>query len=271
MVSLASRRRAVDALVERGCSRTRSCRVIGLSRTASRSEPTERNPELRERILQLAMAYPRYGFRRIHALLEGVNLKAVHRIWKLEGLRLSRKVRCKLKVAKMPVFEPTAPNQAWCMDFATERLENGRQARILAVLDCFTRECLQLKAAPSYPAFAVESDLEWLFLVNGKPGRLISDNGPEFRALTLPEGVEAAFIQPGKPWQNGRVESFFDKLRDELLRGTLFTSGDELQESLDEFQDHYNHHRPHRSLGLISPKAFRAGLTTQTEAAILTL
>jgi putative transposase len=232
----------------------------------------ERNPELREKVVQLARAHPRYGFRRVHALLPGVNLKAVHRIWKAEGLRLSRKVRRKLKVAKMPSVALTAPNQAWCMDFACDRLANGRQARILAVLDCFTRECLLLKAAPSFPAFAVEKELAWLFLVHGKPKRLVSDNGPEFRALELPEGIEAAFIQPGKPWQNGRVESFFDKLRDELLRGAIFSTGEELQSALDEFHDHYNHHRPHRSLGLLTPLRFKEGLSTKKpEAESLTL
>lgn len=166
----------------------------------SRTEPKERNPELREQVLQLSRANPRYGFRRIHALLPGVNLKAVHRIWKAEGLRLTRKSRKRLKVAKSAPLELTGRNQAWCMDFACDRLESGRQARILAVLDCFTRECLLLKAAPSFPAFAVEKELEWLFFVHGKPTKLVSDNGPEFRAIDLPEEVQAAFIQPGKPW-----------------------------------------------------------------------
>lgn len=271
MVSLASRKRVVATLMERGYSRNRSCRIVRLSRVASRTEVKEPNPGLRDKIVQLARAHPRYGFRRVHALLPGVNLKAVHRIWKAEGLRLSRKVRRKLKVAKPEAVEFTAPNQAWCMDFACERLENGRQARILAVLDCFTRECLLLKAAPSFPAFEVQRELEWLFLVHGRSGRIVSDNGPEFRAICLPEGVEAGFIEPGKPWQNGRVESFFDKLRDELLRGAIHSSGAELQMSLDEFQDHYNHHRPHRSLGLLSPAAFREGLTTNKPEAELTL
>lgn len=271
MVSLASRKRVVATLMERGCSRNRSCRIVHLSRAASRSVPKEPNPELREKVVGLARAHPRYGFRRVHALLSGVNLKAVHRIWKAEGLRLSRKVRRKLKVAKPEVQELTAPNQAWCMDFPCERLENGRQARILAVLDCFTRECLLLKASPSFPAYEVGRELAWLFLVHGRPGKVVSDNGPEFRAVSLPEGVQAGFIQPGKPWQNGRVESFFDKLRDELLRGAIHSSGADLQSSLDEFQDHYNHHRPHRSLGLVSPAAFRAGLTTNTSEAELTL
>lgn len=271
-MSLASRKRAAAVLLERGCSRNRSCRVCGISRPASRTEPREPNPGLRDKVVQLARAHPRYGFRRVHALLPGVNLKAVHRIWKAEGLRLTRKVRRKLKVERSDDAKLSGPNQAWCMDFACERLENGRQARILAVLDCFTRELLLLKAQPSFPAFAVERELEWLFLVHGRPLRLVSDNGPEFRAVSLPEGVEAAFIQPGKPWQNGYVESFFDKLRDEKLRGLIHPSGTDLQESLDEFQDHYNHRRPHRSLGLITPATFRKGLTTnQSEAESLTL
>lgn len=271
MVSLAARKRVVATLMERGYSRNRLCRIVRLSRVASRTEAKEPNPALRDKVVQLARAHPRYGFRRVHALLPGVNLKAVHRIWKAEGLRLSRKVRRKLKVERPATLEPTAANQAWCMDFACERLENGRQARILAVLDCFTRECLLLKAAPSFPAFEVQRELEWLFLVHGKPGQIISDNGPEFRALSLPEGVEAGFIQPGKPWQNGRVESFFDKLRDELLRGAIHSSGAELQLSLEDFQDHYNHRRPHRSLGLISPAAFKEGLSTKQPEAELTL
>jgi putative transposase len=189
----------VAGLMERGFSRTRSCRVVGMSRVASRTEPSERNPELREKVVQLARAHPRYGFRRVHALLPGVNLKAVHRIWKAEGLRLSRKVRRRLKVARATPIEISAPNRAWCMDFACERLENGRQARILAVLDCFTRECLLLKAAPSLPAFEVQRELEWLFLVHGKPGRIVSDSGPEFRAVKLPNVLRQASSSPAKP------------------------------------------------------------------------
>ncbi|HRJ27562.1 MAG TPA: integrase core domain-containing protein [Fimbriimonadaceae bacterium] len=108
--------------------------------------------------------------------------------------------------------------------------------------------------------------------MHDRPARLVSDNGPEFRALCLPKGVHPAFIQPGKPWQNGSIESFFDKLRDEKLRGAIFTSGAELQEALEEFQDHYDHHRPHRKFGLRSPAAFKRDLKTNNlEAETLTL
>jgi transposase InsO family protein len=187
-----------------------------------------------------------------------VNIKAVHRIWKEEGLRLNRRKRRRFKVAAQPRFELTAPNQAWCLDFCHDRLENGRCFRILAVLDCFTRELLLLKAAVHFPSSAVQRELEWLFLVHGKPQRLVSDNGPEFQALKLPEGTQAAFIQPGSPWQNGHVESFFDKLRDELLNRELFESGAELQAHLDEHLEFYNHLRPHRSLQGLAPASFKA-------------
>jgi transposase InsO family protein len=241
--------------------------VTGLSRSSSHRGKKERNPELRQKVLELARKHPRFGFRRIHHLLSGVNLKAVHRKWKEEGLLLKRRKRRRLKVAFQPRLELTAPNQAWCLDFCHDRLENGRAFRILAVLDCFTRECLLLKAAPHFPSASVQRELEWLFLVHGKPQRLVSDNGPEFRALELPEGVEAAFIQPGSPWQNGHVESFFDKLRDELLSRELFSSGAELQAHLDDHLEYYNHLRPHRSLQGLAPARFKDRTSSKMQEA----
>jgi putative transposase len=263
MVSPATRRRAVNHLLKAGFPRLRACRVAGLSRAASRVLPKERSPELRNKILELAIANPRYGFRRVHALLGGVNLKAVHRIWRAEGLRVRRKPRKRLKVerAEQPVL--SAANQAWCIDFAHEQLDNGRYARILGVLDCYTRENLLLKARPSFPSFQVQEELEWLFLVHGHPQRLVSDNGPEFRALRVP--VTHAFIQPGKPWQNGYIESFFGKLRDELLSCESFGCGAELQSALDDFQEHYNHHRPHLGLAGKTPAQFKQGCIDQTK------
>jgi putative transposase len=205
-------------------------------------------------------------------LLPGVNVKAVRRIWRAECLGLNRRRRRRLKVEKSPVMDLTAPNQAWCMDFVHDRLENGRQFRILAVLDCFTRECLLLKAGSHFPGSSVQRELEWLFLVHGKPGKVVSDNGPEFRSLTLPEGVAAGFIEPGHPWQNGRVESFFDKLRDELLNRETFGCGSELQAALDDHVEFYNHERPHRSLQGLAPANFRQNIESKkSEAEILTL
>ena len=162
------------------------------------------------------------------------------------------------------------PNQAWCLDFCPERLENVRHARILGVLDCFTRECLLLKASSSFPAFAVEKELEWLCLVLGKPEAIVSDNGPKFRAMTLPTGIAYRFIQPGKPGQNGTIETFFEKLRDELLSCELFIRGSDLQAALETFRDHYNNLRPHLGLGGLTLAKLKEGLNaTKTETGIL--
>ena len=267
MVSPKSRRRAVGFLLSRGFPRTCACRVSGISRPASRHVPKDRNLGLRVKVLELAKANPRYGFRRVHALLKGVNLKAVHRIWKEEGLGIRHRKRRKIVVPKTEGPILVRPNQAWCLDFCYERLESGRHARILGVLDCFTRECLLLKAASTFPSFAVEKELEWLYLVHGKPEAIVSDNGPEFRAMSLPEGVSNRFIQAGKPWQNGFIESFFGKLRDELLSCELFVRGAELQAALNDFQEHYNNVRPHLGLGGLTPAAFKemSHTTPQTE------
>ena len=259
-------------LTEQGFSRVRACRCASLSRPASRQEPRKKGSWLREEVLRLSREHPRFGFRRVHALIPGVGLNAVRRVWKEECLRLKRKARRRLDVPRQAPLDLTAPNQAWCMDFVHDRLENGRQFRVLAVLDCFTRECLLLKAATHYPGSAVQRDLEWLFLVHGRPGRVVSDNGPEFRSLSLPDGVDAGFIQPGKPWQNGRVESFFDKLRDELLNREVFACGAELQDALDAHMDFYNQKRPHRSLKGLAPSSFKEALkTSNPEAERLTL
>ena len=262
MVSPGSRRRAVGFLLGQGFPRVCACRVSNLSRTSSRHVPKERSPGLKDKVLELAKANPRYGFRRVHALLPGVNLKAVHRVWKEHGLALRNKRRRRLSVPKTEGPVLTGPNQAWCLDFCFQRLTSGRHARILGVLDVFTRECLFLRAEASYPAYAVEKELQWLFLVHGKPQAIVSDNGPEFRAMSLPDDVENRFIQPGKPWQNGYIESFFGKLRDELLSFEVFERGAELQSALTDFQDHYNNHRPHLALGGLTPAAFKEGLKT---------
>jgi transposase InsO family protein len=271
MVSPDSRRRAACHLLERGFPRACACRCAGISRNASRKAPEARPDSLREDVLRLSKENPCYGYRRVHFLLKGVNLKAVRRVWRHEGLRLNRRSRRRMRVPKMPSLELTAMNQAWCMDFLHERLENGRAYRVLAVLDCFTRECLLLKAEVHYPGSAVQRDLEWLIMVHGQPQRITSDNGPEFRSLKLPEGVESAFIQPGSPWQNGKVESFFDKLRDELLNREVFTCGEEVQTALDEHMDYYNQRRPHRSLKGQTPLAFKASTTNAQQEEKLTL
>ncbi len=162
------------------------------------------------------------------------------------------------------------------MDFASEWLENRRQARIVGIVDVCTRENLLLKTRPSIRASHLVKELSWLFLVHGKPRKIRFDNGPEFRSKKLTnwledQGVEAGFIEPGSPWQNGHIESFFGKLRDELLNMEIFPTGKDLQAHLQGYTDHYNQSRPHSALGGLNPAAFRRTLQSKMEAEKLTL
>lgn len=277
MVSPAMKRRALRVLLAKGFSLRLGAKVVGLCRGSARAEPKERRPELREEIVKLAQKHPRYGFRRVHALLgQPVNLKAVHRIWRAEGLSIRTRKRRKLVVERQYAPAPTRFGEVWSIDFATEWLENRRQARIVGIVDVATRQNLLLKARPSIRANHLVKELAWLFLVHGKPKTIRFDNGPEFRSGKLQvfleeQGVEAGFIQPGSPWQNGHIESFFGKLRDELLNMEIFPTGKDLQAQLDEFSDHYNNHRPHSALGGLSPERYRRINQSTMEEAILTL
>lgn len=276
MVSPAAKRRVLGHLMDRGFSRRLSCKVVGLSRSASRSVRKERRPELCEEVVKLAQENPRFGFRRVHAILSlHVNLKTVHRIWRQEGLSLRSRKRKRISVEPKEQALITAFGDVWSIDFASEWLENRRQARIVGIVDVFTRENLLLKTKPSIRSCDLVRELEWLFLVHGKPKKIRFDNGPEFRSKKLikfldKHGVEAGFIEPGSPWQNGHIESFFGKLRDELLNMEIFLTGKDLQAHLDDFQEFYNKRRPHSALGGLSPATFKANLT-KMEAEVLTL
>jgi putative transposase len=195
----------------------------------------------------------------------GINLKSVHRIWRAEGLSLRIRKRKRIHVEPKPQAIPTKFGDVWAIDFASEWLDNRRQARIIGIVDVATRENLLLKAQPSIRAHHVVKELKWLFLVHGKPKKIRFDNGPEFRSHKVTKfldlsGTEAGFIEPGSPWQNGHIESFFGKLRDELLNMEIFPTGKDLQQHLNEYRDHYNQRRPHTALGGLTPATYKANL-----------
>ena len=280
MVSLAAKRRVAGHLIKKGFPRRFCCRLVGLSRNSSRTQRSERRPEVRERIVKLSEEHPRFGFRRIHACLvtEGykVNRKAVHRIWRDEGLSLHSRKRKRITVEPKEQEPIERFGDVWSIDFASEWLENRRQARIVGIVDVASRENLLLKTKPSIRSCDLVKELEWLFLVHGKPKKIRFDNGREFRSQKLTEflkqqGVEAGFIKPGSPWQNGHIESFFGKLRDELLNMEIFLTGKDLQSHLDDFSEFYNNRRPHSALGGLSPAIYKANLKTKMEAEALTL
>jgi len=220
-----------------------------------------------KKIHELAIRNGRYGYRRIAVLLrrEGwkVNRKRVHRIWKAAGLSLPLRRPRRRRVGPVGeiVNKAEYPNHVWSYDFVEDRTERGGKLRILVIIDEYTRECLAIRVAPSIPASAVIEALEWLFLTCGVPKYLRSDNGPEFVATAVCQwleesGCQTLFITPGSPWENGYIESFIDKLRDECLNREIFRNGQEARTVVNNWRQEYNNYRPHSSLGYLTPAEF---------------
>lgn len=256
-------------VVEKGVSTQRkACLVLKQPRGSLRYRNGVRKDETKlvEQIHQLSKRYKRYGYRRIAQVLrrEGwpVNRKRVHRLWKREGLQLPlRRPKRRQMGSATNLKRAEKKNQIWTYDFAEDRTEKGNRVRILVVLDECTRECLWLEAGASFPAARVIQALEWMFLIHGTPEAIRSDNGPEFIAGSLrdwlrDQGCQTAYIEPGSPWQNGCVESFIGKLRDECLNRNVFRNGREIQNVLDAWKEEYNERRPHSSLEYRTPKEY---------------
>ena len=233
-----------------------------------RYEPKESDDEtvLRERIISLAREYGRYGYRRITAMLraEGwrVNHKRVERIWRQEGLRVPKKQpkrgRLWLNEGSCVRLRPERPNHVWAYDFVFDRTHNGRALKILTVVDEYSRECLGIEVARKLTSRDVLRVLAKLMLRYGVPDHIRSDNGPEFVAKMVRRwlsrlNVKTLFIEPGSPWENGYVESFNGKLRDELLNGEIFYMLTEAKVLIEMWRRHYNQVRPHSSLGYRPP------------------
>ena len=256
-----------------GVSERLACRVLGQHRSTQRKAPKGRcdDAALTDDIIALATEYGRYGYRRITALLWAagwvVNVKRVERIWRQEGLKVPqrqpRKGRLWLNDGSCVRLRPERPNHVWSYDFVEGRTHDGRthdgrRFRMLNVLDEFTRECLVIRIARKLKSTDVIDVLTDLFILRGVPGHIRSDNGPEFIAKAVREwiaavGAEAAFIEPGSPWENGYCESFNSKLRDELLNGEIFYSLAEARVVIEGWRQHYNTVRPHSSLGYKPP------------------
>jgi putative transposase len=232
-------------------------------------------------MLELSLKHPRYGYRRITILLREddwlVNFKRVYRLWCQEGLKVHRTQHKRLYAGSSDNScdkkRPEYYNHVWSYDFLTERLENGRRLRLLVVIDEYTRECLAIDAARSFRGDDVVELLRYLFAVRGYPAYIRSDNGPEFVSEAVKiwlktSGVETLYIAPGSPWENGYIESFNSKLRDELLNGELFLHIDELRYIADRWQMDYNHYRPHSSLDYMAPAAFAAKCLEQGSATL---
>jgi len=245
-----------------------ACRVLGQPRTTQRRVFVQRDDAdaLTKAIVDLASEYGRYGYRRVTALLrtEGwhVNHKRVERIWRREGLivpkKQSKRARLWLNDGSCVRLRPRHRHHVWSYDFVTDRLENRGQIRMLVVIDEFTRECLAIEVSRSFTAKQVVEVLRYLFAVRGAPKFIRSDNGPEFVAEAVRKwikavGAKTAYIEPGSPWENGYIESFNARFRDELLNGEIFYSLREAQIVIEQWRIHYNTKRPHSALGYRPP------------------
>lgn len=251
-------------------SERRACKLLGVDRRSYRYEPKpDRNVELREELVKLARQKPRYGYRRLHAVLSRrgheVNVKRVYRLYAEEGLAVRRRKRKRLVRERAAESRLVRANQEWAMDFIVDGLANGRMVRILSVVDAFTRECLALEADTSLGSGRVTRVLERLIEERGVPDNLRSDNGPEFTSRRMLGWVEErkinlVHIQPGRPMQNGHVESFHGRLRDECLNANWFRTLNDVRTTLDHWQQEYNCERPHSSLNYRTPAEFRRAL-----------
>ena len=245
-----------------------ACRVLGQHRSTQRKAPTAPDDEaaLTAAIVDWARQHGRYGYRRITALLraEGwrCNHKRVERIWRREGLKVPARQPKRGRLwpddGSCVRLRPERPNHVWAYDFVEDRTRDGRKFRVLCVVDEFTREALAIRVARRLSSADVIDTLADLFIARGVPAHIRSDNGPEFAAKAVrgwiaAVGARTAYIAPGSPWENGYVESFNARLRDELLDGEIFYSLREAEVVIESWRRHYNGVRPHASLGFRPP------------------
>jgi putative transposase len=260
-------REAVRFFVAGGVSVQRACALVQMHRSTFRyvAHPTDDTPLLRQ-IQALAMQHPRYGYRRISVLLnrtQRVNQKRVRRLWRLHQLHVRRVVRHRTRRPRPERVQAAYPGHIWAYDFVEDGLADGTPLQILTVMDEFTREGLALDVAVTTSAERVIGVLTALVGQHGAPTHLRSDNGAEFVAIAVQTwlaqcGVQTLYIDPGKPWQNGKEERFNGTVRDECLNLHMFTSLAEACVRLGAFRHHYNTERPHSQLSYLTPLAFKA-------------
>ena len=260
------RRRAVEHLQSRNVSERRACRVIGFSRSAVwRQLQGHDDAVLRSELKSLAERYPRYGCPTLHDMHGSAGLvlnhKRTHRIYCEEGLQVRTKKRKKLTRPRIPLPVPDRINERWSVDFVSDRLANGRRFRVFNVVDDFSRECLLQVVDFSISGQRLTRELDRLAEQRALPKRIVMDNGPELTSKAMffwskRTMVKLHFIQPGKPTHNAFVESFNGKFRDYCLDLHWFASLADAKEEIESWRNHYNHVRPHRSLGKKPPAVF---------------
>jgi putative transposase len=254
-------------------SERHACELIGIPRSTHRYQSRRDDSELRERLIALAREKPRFGYRRLHVLLRRdglyVNRKRVHRVYRAAGLQVKRVRRRRLIRSATPHSILSAANQEWAVDFASDVIASGRRIRVLSVIDAFTRECLALEADTSFPSRRLTRVLEAIIAVRGGPVSIRSDNGPEicsrhYLAWCVDRKIATIHIQPGRPMQNGHVESFHGRLRDECLNTSWFLNLWDARRKISTWREDYNARRPHSQLGYRTPNEFAADVAQAT-------
>ena len=263
-------------------SQRRACQVLGQPRSTQRyqvKEDTLEEKKLVTRIHELVRKHPRYGYRFITAKLrqEGwqVNFKRIYRLWRREGLKVPKKTRKKRHWGhsgnSCVRLRAEHPDHVWTWDFIHDRTASGRPLKWLAITDEYTRECLALEVDRSITSERVLDILTNLFLTRGVPKYIRSDNGPEFIAHAIRRhgeraGLEMLYIEPGSPWENGFAESFFSRLRDELLNVEEFMNLAEARWFAKRRQHEHNEERPHSSLGYRTPSELASQCSASVRA-----
>jgi len=247
-------------------SERHACKLLEVDRSSYRYEPQpDRNAELRQKLIELAKQKTRYGYRRLLALLErrgwAVNHKRLERLYRQEHLAVRRLKRKRLIRPAAPMTEVQRADQEWSMDFVMDGLATGRAIRALTVVDSYTRECLAIEVDSCLSSRRVTRTLEWIISQRANPDALRCDNGPEFTsrhflAWCEERKIRLIHIQPGRPMQNGRVESFNGRFRDECLNANWFPTLTEAQQKVERWRSEYNLERPHSSLGYLTPVEF---------------
>ena len=248
-------------------SQRRACELMEMAESSYRYQSRRNDEPLRNQLIELARDKVRYGYRRLHVLLqrggERINHKRVYRVYREAGLMVRRKARKKLMRAGVLRPALTAANQEWALDFVHDAVEAGRSIRMLSVVDPYTRECLALEVDTSFASRRVTRVLEEVIERRGVPRAIRCDNGPEltsrhFLAWCIERKIELVHIQPGRPMQNGHVESFHGRLREECLNVSWFGNLFEARGKIAAWRKEYNEQRPHSSLGYRTPAEFAA-------------
>lgn len=255
------------AMAKYSLSERKACELMQVNRSSCRyRKRPEKDAKLKQEAAEIAQAHPRFGYRRVTALLRRkgrqVNHKRVRRWTKQLGLQVRRRHRTHLARERPAQGAATRPNQQWAMDFVSDAAANGQALRVLTVVDVFTRECLAMEVATSISSRRVARVLDRLLALDrAAPEALRVDNGPEFISAYLKKwseqkGIAIRHIQPGKPVQNAHIESFNGKLRDECLNMNWFLHLGDAREKIEAWRRHYNAERPHSALGYRTPAEF---------------